>query len=275
MATVKYVDPGSMDKTIDIWDRPPNAPPVLFASGIPAQLLPVASTSASTSAPALGQNTAWPHLVGGPQLAIVGMSIIIRYLAGVKSRMYAIYNHPDNGPMIFDFDRVWDPDFHQQQLNIVAFQRADGADPFDALLTSTLDVLERDTTTGDKRGMSSPAFNTIASNIPCRVAMGQVAPAGKEDRAKMKIALAYRKVYIRPWFADPSPDGTYVPFYVYNGVTYNTQPLTHDHFFLIPSASAVNSNNQPIPGEYYDVTDIDNPGLVHHHLEVACQVIIP
>jgi hypothetical protein len=84
MATIKYVDPGSMDKTIDIWDRPPNSLPVLFASGIAAQLLPVASTTQSTAAPALGQATSWPRLPG-PQIALVTMSIIIRYLAGVKS----------------------------------------------------------------------------------------------------------------------------------------------------------------------------------------------
>lgn len=274
MATIKYVDPGSMDKTIDIWDRPPNSLPVLFASGIAAQLLPVASTTQSTAAPALGQATSWPRLPG-PQIALVTMSIIIRYLAGVKSRMYAIYNHPDNGPMVFDFDRVYDPDFHQQQLNIVAFQRADGVDDFDAFLISTMDILQRDTAAGDKRGIAPPDFSAIATGIKCRVAMGKVTPKGTEQRAKSKLALAYREVYMRPWFADPSPDGSFFPFATVGGTTYNTEPLTHDHFLLIPSSTALNANNQPVPGELYDITDIDNPGLQHHHLEVACQVIVP
>jgi hypothetical protein len=273
MASIKYTDPGQMDRVIDIWDRPPNSPPVLFAPGIFAQITATASTSASPTAPALGQVTAWPRLTG-QQVALCAYQIVIRYLAGMKSRMFAIYNDPDNGPLILDFDHVVDPDFHKVQLNILAFARADGADAFDYELTSTLDILQRDTATGDKRGMSDPTFATVASNIACRVAMGQVAPKGHEDRAKSKLAMAYREVYIRPWFADASPDGSYIPFTVVGGVTYNTQPLTHNHFFLIPSAAALNSNNQPIPGELYDITEIDNPGLEHHHLEVQCQIIV-
>jgi hypothetical protein len=51
--------------------------------------------------------------------------------------------------------------------------------------------------------------------------------------------------------------------------------LTHDHWLLIPSSTAVNSNGEPIPGEYYDIEEIDNPGLAHHHLEVMCELVLP
>lgn len=274
MPGTAYTDPGAMSRQIDIWDRPPGAAPVLVAAGVYAQLTGVDNTTQSPSAPALGQNTAWPRLMG-QQVSLMTVQIVIRYIAGLKSRMFAIYNDPDNGPMILDFDRVVDPDFHKVELHILAFVRADGVDPFDALLTSTLDVLQRDTSNGDKHGFSDPTFTKVATGIPCRVAMGKVAPKGREERAKAKLAIAYREVYIRPWFLDPAPDGSFIPFTVISGVTYNTQPLTHNHAFLIPSSTAVNSNNEPVPGEIYDITDIDNPGLEHHHLEVSCQVILP
>jgi hypothetical protein len=190
--------------------------------------------------------------------------------------MYIVYTDPDNGPRVFDIDRIVDPDEHKVELRILAFERADGADPFDAFLISTMDILESDTSSpGDKRGISSPALNTLASGIPCRVAMGKVNTKGKEERAKAKLAMAYREVYLRPWFADPSPDGSFFPYTVVSGITYNTQPLTHNHFLKIPSESSVNLNNQPVPGELYDIDEINNPGLAHHHLEVSCQVIIP
>jgi hypothetical protein len=273
VAGIVYTDPGLMSRQIDLWDRPPNAPPVLVFSGIYSQILGVSNTTQSPVAPALGQNTAWPRLPG-PQISQITHQIVIRYLPGLKSRMYIVYTDPDNGPRVFDIDRIVDPDEHKVELRILAFERADGADPFDAFLISTMDILERDTSAGDKLGMSSPAFNTVASGIACRVGMGKVAPKGKEERAKSKLAMAYREVYLRPWFSDPSPDGSFFPYTVVSGVTYNTKPLTHDHFLQIPSASSVNANNEPVPGELYDIDEINNPGLAHHHLEVSCQVIL-
>ena len=271
---VIYTDPGAMDRQVDIWDRPPNAMPVLFAAGVFAQILGVSNTTQSAASPALGQNTTWPRL-DGQQISTITHQIAMRYLPGMKSRMFLIYNDPDNGVRKFEIDRIVDPDERKVQLNILAFERADGVDPFDALLTSTLDILERDTSAGDKRGISDPTFNTLATGVACRVAMGKVAAKGVEDRAKAKLTVAQREVYIRPWYADPSPDGSAFPYTVVSGVTYNTQPLTHNHFFLIPSSTSVNSSGQPVPGELYDIIEINNPGLQHHHLEVSCQVVIP
>jgi hypothetical protein len=274
LAGTVYTDPGLMSRQIDLWDRPPNAAPALIFSGIYAQILGVSNTTQSPVAPALGQNTAWPRLPG-PQISQITHQIVIRYLPGLKSRMYIVYTDPDNGPRVFDIDRIVDPDEHKVELRILAFERADGMDPFDAFLISTLDILQRENAPGDKRGISSPTLTPVASALPCRVAMGKVASKGKEERAKAKLALAYREVYLRPWFADSSPDGSFFPYTVVSGITYNTQPLTHNHFFLIPSASSVNVNNEPVPGELYDIDEINNPGLAHHHLEVSCQVILP
>ena len=272
--TIVYTNPGLMDRQVDIWDRPPNALPVLVATGVYSQITGVSTNTASAASPSLGQNTVWPRIVG-QEVPQVSHAIVIRYRAGMKSRMFFIYNDPDNGPRRFDIDRIVDPDEHKVQLNILAIERCDGADPFDALLTATADILIRNGAVGDKRGISDPTFITIDTGIPCRVAPNKVAPKGKEDRGKAKLAIAYREVYLRPWFVDPSPDGSYVPYTVVASVTYNTQPLTHDHWLLIPSSTAVNSNGEPIPGEYYDIEEIDNPGLAHHHLEVMCELVLP
>ena len=268
-----YVDPGQMTELIDIWDQPPNALPVLIAEGIHAQKTEVANTTQSPSSGQLGQNIAWPRLVGQP-FSLVTCTFVIQYIAGIKSRMFIMHHHPDDGLVRYDIDRPVDIDGRRVQLSILTFKRADGADPFDALLTSTLDVLSRDTAVGDKKGISDPAFTTIATGIPCRVAEGKAAQKGKEVDTKSTVAVAYREVYIRPWFLDPSPDGSFIPFTVVSGITYNTLPLTHNHWLLIPSSTAVNSNNEPIPGEQYDILDIDNPGLAHHHLEVFCKVVL-
>ena len=80
---------------------------------------------------------------------------------------------------------------------------------------------------------------------------------------------------MRPWYRDPAPNGSYAPFTVVSGVTYNTQPLSHNNWFLIPSSTSVNSKNEAIPGEQYDILEIKNPGLASQYLEVSCEVVLP
>lgn len=189
--------------------------------------------------------------------------------------MFIMHHHPDDGLVRYDIDRSVDVDGRRVQLTILTFKRADGADPFDAELVTTLDVMTRDTASGDERGISDPAFTIVATGIPCRVAEGKAAQKGKEARSKTTVAVAYREVYMRPWFLDPAPNGSFVPYTVVSGVTYNTQALTHNHWLLIPSSTARNSNNEPIPGDQYDIIDIDNPGLLNHHLEVFCEIVLP
>jgi len=227
-----YAQIGAMDRQVDIWDQPPKSMPVLFAAGIWAQISTVANTSLSPVSTDLGQNTAWPRLTGN-DVSQVAHSVSISYMPGLLSRMYLIYNDPDNGARRFDIDRIEDPDQRKMELRILAIERKDGLDPFDSMLNTTLDILTRDTAPGDKRGISDPSFTVIAMGVPCRVAEGKGVPAGKELLAKSKLAIAYRKIFMRPWFADPSPDGSYTPNWTVGGNLFNTQPLTHDHWLRI------------------------------------------
>lgn len=226
-----------MDRQVDIWDQPLNALPTLFLSGVWASIITVASTTLSPVSTNLGQTEVWPRILGQDVSQNPHM-VTIPYVPGLLSRMFFVYNDPDNGARRFDIDRIVDPDEHKFELRILAIERKDGTDVFDTLLNTTADILTRDTSAGDSRGMSSPAFTVVAMGIPCRVAEGKGTPRGKEERAKSKLAIAYREVFMRPWFLDPSPDGAYIPNWVVSGTTYNTQPLTHDHWLRIPSASA-------------------------------------
>jgi head-tail adaptor len=270
-----YAPLGEMDRQVDIWDQPgPQALPVLVAAGVWAKIATVATTTLSPASEELGQTNVWPRILGQDVSQNPHM-VTIRYMPGLLSRMFLIYNDPDNGARRFDIDRIVDPDEHKFELRILAIERKDGAmDPFDALLTTTADILTRDTTGDDPRGMASPSFTTIASGIACRLAEGRGTPRGKKERAKDKLAFMFHEVFMRPWFLDASPDGSYIPYWVNGGKTYNTQPLTQDHWLLIPSASAINTNNQAAPGAMYDITDIDNPGAANHHIEVWCQVLV-
>jgi hypothetical protein len=232
-----YAQIGAMDRQVDIWDQPPKSLPVLFASGVWAQVSTTSASSLSPVSTELGQNSAWPRLTGN-DVAQVSHSVSIAYMPGLLSRMFLLYNDPDNGARRFDIDHIVDPDERKMELRIVGIERKDGADPFDALLNMTLDILIRNTSPGDSRGMSSPVFTVIALGVPCRVAQGKGVPRGKEDFAKSKLAIAYREVFMRPWFADPSPDGSYIPNWLVSGNTFNTQPLTHYHWLRIPSVTS-------------------------------------
>ncbi len=270
-----YQAVGAMDRQVDIWDQPLNGLPVIFASGVWAEITTAPATSPSLVSPELGQNRAWPRTLGH-DVAMVHHIVTIPYMPGVLSRMFLVYNDPDNGARRFDIDHILDADEHKFQLQMLAIERKDGAASlFDVLLNTTADILTRDTSGDDKRGMADPTFTTVATAVACRVSTDKIVPRGKEERAKAKLNVAYREVHMRPWYLDPSPDGSYIPYWVSGGVTYNTQALTHDHWLLIPSATVKNSNNQATPGQMYDVMSIDDPGNMHHHIELLCQVIVP
>jgi hypothetical protein len=133
-------------------------------------------------------------------------------------------------------------------------------DPFDSLLNATLAVLERDLAgSGNAYGLNNPSFTTLFEGWPCRVATMAV-PPDREFLAKSKEHIAFRKVFLRPWFADQSPDGSYQPNHVIGATTYNTEPLTSDNWLLIA-------------GENYNIFELRNPGLLFHHLEASCRVI--
>lgn len=233
----------------------------------------VDSTSESPISSSLGQATAWPR-IQGQDVAHVTHKVVIPYIAGVKSRMFIVYHDADNGDRRFDIDRIVDPDEHKHELRILAIERHDGIDPFDAMLTTTADVLARNISTSDDYGLADQSFIPLATGIACRVSMSGGVPKGRELRAKSKVTVTYAEVFMRPWFEDQAPDGSFIPFAVVNGTTYNTRPLSHEHWLKIPSSTALNSNGQAVTGDLYDITDIDNPGFANHHLEVWCELVL-
>ena len=125
--SIVYTDPGLMNRLIDIWDQPSQnqnsgAPqdPVLFASGIYAQITGVWAT---TQARKLNQQV----------VSELSHKIVIRYMAGLRTRMFILYNDPDSTddqdnvvPRRFDIDRIIDPDEQKVELTILAIERNDG-----------------------------------------------------------------------------------------------------------------------------------------------------
>jgi len=135
------------------------------------------------------------------------------------------------------------------------------ADVFDAQLDKLANVLTRSTAGGDKYGLADPSYTTVATAVPCHLSTGSVG-TDKELLAKAKEAIAYKKVFLRPWFLDPAPDGSYAPNHAIGATSYNTKPLTHDHWFQID-------------GVMYDIFQIHNPAGKDHHLEVWCRLVLP
>lgn len=128
-------------------------------------------------------------------------------------------------------------------------------------MNQTANVMVRDLAgTGNAYGQNNPAFSQVASGWPCRVSILGV-PVDLEFRAKDKLGIAFRKVLMRPWFLDQSPDGSYVPNHVYQSLTYNTEPLTNSHWLQIAT-------------QMYDIFEMRNPGGLNHHLEISCRVIL-
>ena len=125
--SIVYTDPGLMDRLIDIWDQPSQpqadgspAAPVLFASGIYAY---ITGLWATTEAKKLQQQI----------VNELSHKIVIRYLPGLRSRMFILYNDPDSKddsgfvvPRRFNIDRIIDPDEHKVELMILAIERNDG-----------------------------------------------------------------------------------------------------------------------------------------------------
>ena len=132
-------------------------------------------------------------------------------------------------------------------------------DAFDAQLNQTCNIMVRNQGAGNSYGVSSPNFVTIATGVLCRVALGR--GRAKEWKEQKKIAKNYRIVYMRPWYADQAPDGSFLRNHVVGGTTYNTQPLTHDHWLQFI-------------GQNYDIMQVENPGEVDHHLEVYCELVL-
>lgn len=119
-------------------------------------------------------------------------------------------------------------------------------DPFDLLLIARAAVMLRVASSAGGYG-GTASFTTLATGVPCRVAEDSV-PTDKEFLAKSKEGIAYKKVFLRPWFDS------------------DNNPLNHDHWFQI----TVNGNTN-----MYDIFSIHDPGGMGHHLEVECRVVDP
>src|ERR1700678_616808 len=91
-----YQPLGSLDRQVDIWDQPPNLMPVLVVAGVWASIITIPNTTQSPISPELGQKQVWPRLVG-QDISQVAHTVTISYMPGLKSRMFLVYNDPDNG----------------------------------------------------------------------------------------------------------------------------------------------------------------------------------
>ncbi len=125
--TILYTPLGDMDRVIDFWDQPsqPNTDgskleEVIFASGVYAK---IEGLWATTMAAKLAQQV----------VTEVSHRIIIRYLKGLRSRMFILYNDPDSTddqgqlvPRRFDIDKIIDPDEHKVELSLLCIERNDG-----------------------------------------------------------------------------------------------------------------------------------------------------
>lgn len=133
-------------------------------------------------------------------------------------------------------------------------------DAFDASLINLVDVMAQTLGAGDKYGQANPDLLVLATNVNARVCLGK--GRTKESEAEKKIAINWRSVYMRPWFADPAPDGSLLPNHIIGGTTYNTQPLTTHHWLRFQ-------------GQRLDIKQIDDPSGLGHHWEIYCQLVIP
>jgi hypothetical protein len=122
-------------------------------------------------------------------------------------------------------------------------------DAFDQSLTAVCSVMVRDAgVTCDAYGTADPTFTTLATGIPCRVSLGK--GRAREWKSGKKIAVNYKCVFMRPFFEPIS------------GL-----PLGPHHWLQVTSAEYATPQN-------YQIFQIDDPGLLQHHLEVWCELYL-
>ncbi len=121
MGQIAYTPIGGFTKQIDFWDQPtdPNSDgskpdSVLFVAGVYAQ---IEGLWATTQAVKLGQQV----------VTEVTHRVTIRYMPGLRSRMFILYNDPDTpNPRRFDIDKIIDPDEKKVELRLNCIERNDG-----------------------------------------------------------------------------------------------------------------------------------------------------
>lgn len=121
MAQISYTPLGDMRNLVDFWDQPvtPNsdgstADAIVFATGVYAKIESLWSTTQAKMQ---------------PQQVVTSSThrITIRYMAGLRTRMFILYNDPDTtNPRRFDVDSINDPDEMKVELQILSIERNDG-----------------------------------------------------------------------------------------------------------------------------------------------------
>lgn len=110
-----------MDRVVDFWDQSPSPEPdgplpdaTQFAFGVFAK---IESLWTTTQAKRLSQQI----------LPETTHRITIRYMPGLRSSMFILYDDPDTtAPRRFDIDSINDPDEKKVELQILAIERNDG-----------------------------------------------------------------------------------------------------------------------------------------------------
>jgi len=120
MVQLLYTPIGSMNRLIDFMDPASGRnsdgtfpTPVAFATGVPAAIEGLWSTSQVTRATQ-------------QVVATVTHRITIRYMPGLRTRMFVVYHDPDNGDRTFSIDQIIDPDELKVELRLLCIERNDG-----------------------------------------------------------------------------------------------------------------------------------------------------
>lgn len=105
-------------------------------------------------------------------------------------------------------------------------------DTFDKMMTSVGDILEYQAGDGDDYGRRPKAnYTTFMAGVACRVSI--ITTRGTQTLQERGQTTIIRKAYMRP----------------------QAQPITDEQFLRVS-------------GIIYRITQVDNPGLLNHHLEL-------
>lgn len=124
---IAYTPIGDMTRQVDFWDQPSQPKPdgseqdpVPFSQGVWCK---IEGLWAVTQARKLAQQV----------VNEISHRITIRYMRGLRSRMFILYNDPDSQddqgnlvPRRFDIDSIIDPDENKVEQQLLCIERNDG-----------------------------------------------------------------------------------------------------------------------------------------------------
>jgi hypothetical protein len=135
-------------------------------------------------------------------------------------------------------------------------------DPFDSVLHMRCSVWKKVTTSETGYGQPIERFEMLVDDVPCFVEQ----QSGKElnvppaPASETSLGIATYLVFLRPLSVD-------VP----------AVPLNNHHFLQVrrPDDWTLDPNDPNSGAVMYNITDVDNPGMLDHHYEVMATVIKP